>query len=824
MEAHYLKQIDSFKHQIEELLADKQDKIAAKREMEIQFANKKDELEQFRHLLSELEKQEEQVAQEVKEINEKLKETNNRIEEISEQIAEITKQVERIGLSEDEVNIRLKEAERHYEEIGASIQDMMARENILSSQLNHDLMPKKVKLAIQIEQDIAHARKFKDLIDTYGSSNTVQIEMDNNNLKIEENKDRLRDLSEQEEKIEKELYLLKNNKVYNPRQEQSIRYFERNGIEVYPLRELVELDESAGKDDEFLFDTIKYTLFVNSKVFKAPNDLYHVSLPNLIPDKTVMHLRDKHLRVKEQLDERLYPYAIKAISWVESFFQKEKPLIVSGQLVDEKGVRGPQEDKRIILSDKVLQAQQVMIEKNLGEMKKEMEQIKKDIRERNDRNSILFNRKEQLKEAEAFLTKENEREWRKSQYEKVSRDIDRVEEEQRSLQKDLHVQRTSFAKWEQAVTTYSGYLKTYQQFRKEQAKITEVQRLKIEQNELNQAKKDKNLLLDEISDTLDSKRLDEKQLSRKQNDLQTDLTYQDREIEQIERQIKTRSEERISSEEGYSRTRRELQKLQETAQDLVGKFTEEMEYSTKLTKPQAEELRNNGQSIYEFAVNQTGIDEAAPENYAKMKEEYERSENEVKKSKILLEEYTERMEKFKEDLEYTINMKIIDVHQKFVNYMSLFGFEGKIEWDMNTDRRGQIRYTLFIKARKEGHRGKLEDVSVKARGGKVGKGVSGGEESLSSLLFALALLQTIKASPGYIVLDEFDSALDEGRKEMVFGLYEQELQRKMIILTPKSHEEEYLYRFSKAYVIYHNPFIPKSTVFKVRRERDKGTD
>ncbi|WP_236023733.1 hypothetical protein [Heyndrickxia sporothermodurans] len=285
----------------------------------------------------------------------------------------------------------------------------------------------------------------------------------------------------------------------------------------------------------------------------------------------------------------------------------------------------------------------------------------------------------------------------------------------------------------------------------------------------------------------------------------------------MERQIKTRSEERLSNEEGYSRTRKEGQKLLETAKDLVSKWNDQMERFSELTKPQAEELRNHGKTTFEFAISETGIDEAAPENYAKMKEEYDRSENEVKKSKILLEEYIERMERFKEDLEETINMKIIGVNQKFVNYMSLFGFEGKIEWDMNTDRRGQIRYTLFIKARKEGHRGKLEDVSVKARGGKVGKGVSGGEESLSSLLFALALLQTIETSPGYIVLDEFDSALDEGRKEKVFGLYEQELQRKMIILTPKSHEEEYLYRFSKAYVVHHNPNIPKSMVFKVKR-------
>src|SRR5690606_4778902 len=117
---------------------------------------------------------------------------------------------------------------------------------------------------------------------------------------------------------------------------------------------------------------------------------------------------------------------------------------------------------------------------------------------------------------------------------------------------------------------------------------------------------------------------------------------------------------------------------QESAKDLVAKFTDEGDRFSELTKPQAEELRNHGQSTYEFAVNQTGIDEAAPENYEKMKEEYDRSENEVKKAKILLEEYTARMERFKEDLEDTINMKIIGVNQKFVHYMSRFGFEGKI--------------------------------------------------------------------------------------------------------------------------------------------------
>ena len=817
--AYYLNQIDSLKFQIEDLLEDKKEKIDTNQKMRIHFVEKKEELEQFRMLLDQLENQDNEFRIEVKEINEQLKETNEKINSISDQISEITKQVDRIGMSEEDVLVKLREAEKKYKEIDDSIKSMVTEAQNLWNYLN-DLTSKKVKLSLEIKQDKAQERKFKDLIETYKSSNAIQAEMEKNNR----NKDKLRELNEKEQKIEKELPLLKNNKVYNPRQEQSIRFFEKNQIDVFPLRELVELDETASQQDEYLFDTIKYTIFVNKKEFQAPNDLYHVSLPDLVPDKTLMHLPDKHLKVKDHLDEYLYPYAIKALWWVESFFKEEKPLILNGQLIDNKGIRGPQEGKRIILSEKVLKFHQVKLEEELTQIQKGKLQLEKEIQELYNRNSILFSRRESLKEAEAFLTKENEREWRQSQFKKVSQEKEAIENQYHMIQDELNKQRTSYAQWGQAVSKHREYLDIYQRFRKEQAKIMEVQRLNSLLVELNQNKIDKNNQLDEVSDTLDTKRREEKQLFRKLEDLETDLSYQEREIEQIERQIKVKSEERVSNEEGYSRTRKEVQKLQEIVGDLVDKFYDEMEHFSEVTKSQAEELRNNGKVTFEFAITETGIDEAAPENYAKMKEEYDRSENEVKKSKILLEEYSERMEQFKEDLEDTINMKIIGVNQKFINYMSLFGFEGKIDWDMNTDRRGQIRYTLFIKARKEGHRGKLEDVSVKARGGKVGKGVSGGEESLSSLLFALALLQTIEASPGYIVLDEFDSALDEGRKEKVFGLYEQELQRKMIILTPKSHEEEYLYRFSKAYVVHHNPNIPKSTVFKVKRVRDKVTD
>lgn len=62
-----------------------------------------------------------------------------------------------------------------------------------------------------------------------------------------------------------------------------------------------------------------------------------------------------------------------------------------------------------------------------------------------------------------------------------------------------------------------------------------------------------------------------------------------------------------------------------------------------------------------------------------------------------------------------------------------------------------------------------------------------------------------------------DSALDEQRKLKVFDLYRQELERKLIILTPKSHESSYLDRYSKAYIVHHDPTIPRSKVTGLKK-------
>ncbi|QUW23553.1 hypothetical protein JSQ81_08645 [Sporosarcina sp. Marseille-Q4063] len=80
------------------------------------------------------------------------------------------------------------------------------------------------------------------------------------------------------------------------------------------------------------------------------------------------------------------------------------------------------------------------------------------------------------------------------------------------------------------------------------------------------------------------------------------------------------------------------------------------------------------------------------------------------------------------------------------------------------------------------------------------------------MLFALSLLQNLENQAGFIVLDEFDSALDETRKATVFELYAKELQRILIVLSPKAHEDVYYNQFSKAFIVSHDPIKMKSKV------------
>ncbi len=319
-------------------------------------------------------------------------------------------------------------------------------------------------------------------------------------------------------------------------------------------------------------------------------------------------------------------------------------------------------------------------------------------------------------------------------------------------------------------------------------------------------------LLDDYNNELDDVDKKISKTDRTIRKINESIEDAERNIKQIEKQLTNNSEDLDVAKNELVQIIKDLEDLKQLVPALYSETAESVSFEGLPSVSQLKQNRESGKITFDGARTEKEIDPAAPENYETVKTEYERLNSEYHRSTILLDQDKERMENLQDQLETTINMRVLELQRRFKMYMSQFQFEGDITWDSYEDRKKRTHFSLYIKARKEGHRGTLEDVSTKARGGKVGKGVSGGEESLSSLLFALALLQNLQTTPGFIVLDEFDSALDEVRKVKVFDLYEQELKRKLIILTPKSHEDEYLGRFNKAFIVRHNPTIPESKV------------
>jgi chromosome segregation protein len=356
-----------------------------------------------------------------------------------------------------------------------------------------------------------------------------------------------------------------------------------------------------------------------------------------------------------------------------------------------------------------------------------------------------------------------------------------------------------------------------EQFEMLQRKTHQHNHLSLQQDALKQ----QNDTLEELAEQIDgNERRQKRNLSNNEDENQQAT----RTLSQIDNQIKDTKESLDTSKINLLTVTEEIENLKGIARFIYDEVTNEFEHEPNNIKRQQSlsKLRQeheSGKVTFNSARNESGIDPAASENYKVIKEEVHRLQDEFKRTSLLFEENQERAENLKDQLETTINMRVLEIQQRFKNYMSIFQFEGQIDWSQQEDRRGRVLFHLFIKARKEGHRGSLEDVSVKARGGRVGKGVSGGEESLSSLLFALALLQNLQTAPGFIVMDEFDSALDEQRKLKVFDLYAGELQRKLIILSPKSHENSYLDRFSKAYIVQHDPTVPRSKVMGLNLQR-----
>lgn len=817
LEHVYKKEIEKFEEwvqQLKEQIDDANDDMTVKEGLK---KRSEEELEKLQEQQKELDNRFEMENQMLEETEEKIEQLQSRIDKLNEELQSITNRKNQLTRTEEEVKEGLLKLSIEKEKTKGKLDEIeQLLQNVNASW--ESKIKKIAELEHQINQDDKLELEHHERLVRYKSSHAVQENIILLEKKIRTYKDEQYQLQRQQSELNEEWSLLQEDRDLSTRQLDSMKYFQTRQIKAFPLRELIELDERARPRNELLFDAIKYTIFFNGKEAAPPNDLYHVPLMTVVPDRVITHLPSLHLKVKEGIPEEEQTYAMKALWWVEQFFKDRTFTIKNGILRDPLGYRGPQEKERFILSAKALKARKLEVEKGLQEINSKLAnleaEIEKDTKSLQELNSIIH----QVKQSEAFMTTEHERVLRKQMLEEEKAEKQKLEEERQSLEPKKNDLFQKMAK----------QLHLEQILQEEEAVYVELGKLKGKYEERNQVQNQ----LEEDKRFLDKQR---KKLERMDNDL-----YQiDQQISKMERNISnikisiddvTRNisniqkqkirhiEDKESVQSELVQVMKELVDIQQLISEIYSEIVETVSLEQLPSTAQIKQNRENGKIMFDQARTESDIDPAAPENYEAVKQEYERLDSEYKRTTILLEQDKERMETLKDQLETTINMRVLELQRRFKLYMSQFQFEGDISWESYEDKRKRTHFYLYIKARKEGHRGTMEDVSTKARGGKVGKGVSGGEESLSSLLFALALLQNLHTTPGFIVLDEFDSALDEDRKEKVFDLYERELQRKLIIVTPKSHEEKYLDRFSKAFVVQHDPSLPQSKVIGILKK------
>ncbi|MGO0059114.1 AAA family ATPase [Brevibacillus fluminis] len=811
LEHHYKKEQESLRAMVEQLQGELE-------EIQMEQAMKQAEKEKALEGV-EIRKREHQLLNErIAETVQQLEEANNCLRDIQKQIGELEKELEAITLRKSQLT-------RSDEQVKAGLQKLLAEKRITKDAYDQTqsavaerrlawqekvakIAEIKGKVAADEIMEAAHLERLHQ----YSSSHDVQETIAGLESGIEENMNKKREWALRLHELREEHAFLEEERDLSARQVESMKWFRSQQIKAYPLRELIEMDETARLKDEQLFQAIKYTIFFNGTHVNPPNDLYHVPLMKIVPDRFVTHLPALHIRVKEGLCEEEIPQAIKALWWVEQFFKDGLFCIQNGTLLDPIGIRGPQEKDKTILSVKALRArkQEVLgLIDSLSQKTSRIEQqIQADTKTVQELNSIIH----QVREAEAFMTNQHQRVLMRNKWKEeiaaeraIEQEITRLEAEKERILR-LQIEQEALEKIlreEEAIYEELGKMKgKYEELNELRMKLAEKKSFIREQNGVMEQMEHE---LVQLERKINQEEREIRRLSDALENVGVDLRRRKKQLDDHSDQIDATNQELVQ-------TIKELNDLKNVIPDLFPDVYARTDVEKTGTVPELKRDREKGRVTLEQARTEEGIDPAASYNYETAKYEYERLDDEFKRTSILLEQDKERTEQLRNQMETTINMRVLELQQRFRVYMSHFQFEGDISWESYEDQRKRVHFKLYIKARKEGHRGSMEDVSTKARGGKVGKGVSGGEESLSSLLFALALLQNLQTTPGFIVLDEFDSALDESRKSKVFDLYVQELKRKLVILTPKSHEETYLNRFSKAFIVQHDPMEVKSKV------------
>jgi len=744
--------------------------------------------------------------------------------QLADQLQALQERIQTVPYAETEVNERLK---HHQAELERLEQELLEKKQALDhAQEQWDELTKtSAKLDYELKQLSNKLTEAEAMVAQYGSSSGLEQEAQQLEERRVDWQDQLRKMDELLRVLQQERQALTRNEARSLRQDTSIRMLEHRGFTVYTLRDLLEMDEHSPLELEKKLEPIKYSLFVNARGFRAPTDLYHVELPSVVPERTLDVLEELGLRVKRELDDTRYAAAQKALWWIHMLYsqvQEQKIGLSDGQLLDAWGRRGAQEKEQWLLNPRGVALRIRQMDEEELKLQQRLESVRQQYEACEERLRSIRSILHEIRTAEGVIADVARRDWTQQEWGRTVTELEHWEEMRDRLQREQEALSQPMALLRLNIQTLADYKLIYDEARDQNVELERLRRLG---HELETGKEHLKQLERELEDKLSESDQLERTLESTQRRLRERvqfITLAKRTLDDLKLEKKDATERCGVAEQATSAERQFVQEWAGRLPSVLAAIMEEHpDFPVKMGWNEAEARHEKESALIQLQhACREAVDENALENYEKVKQEYDRGAQEVLEARSLLQQLEESLDDLEEKLVNTIHYEVRRVHQRFVHYMDIFSFDGEVSWEMQEQKQGNVKYFLHIKARKQGHRGTLEEISMKGRSGKVGKGVSGGEESLGSLLFALALLKTIEANPGYIMLDEFDSALDEGRKSKVFELYRDELARKMIILSPKSHESDYLQYFNEAFVVYHDARIPRSAVIRIRKKAE----
>jgi chromosome segregation protein len=413
----------------------------------------------------------------------------------------------------------------------------------------------------------------------------------------------------------------------------------------------------------------------------------------------------------------------------------------------------------------------------------------------------------------------------------IKRELAKKERELKDLRKDDELKKSNMTTLENGLKQVEGELAVYAEYEKEAVSVQRMNELTalIEEQVVEKEKLD--YKIDQLQDSI-------RDATRKIKDLKAEYDTLCSNGERLENRLVDLDRERQDFQDRKTSVEIESEEKAKEYGDIKAEFGQviaDLEKSGQWVikdLDEREKNRPNLQRKFDDAkrtldeARQRVVDEDARQKYNDFLVDFNNAKKEMDESELRFNILKKKEEEKRSEYDKNVYYRWQRTNQRFADYMQRLHMVGNIV-SVPPDEEGKnkaYRWELHV-ATKIGH--KPERISPES-GRIVGEGISGGERAAVSLVFALALLSDIENKPPFYVLDEFDSALDEERKHEIFDLYQEVLDRKMIIVSPKVHGDQYLNRFSKFLCVVANPGMePNKTiseVYEVTREGYKEAD